>query len=155
MSKTLLASWLACFVILTARAEQTAEQWGVFELALNGPTNGNPFTDVHFSARFTQNGASVECEGFYDGDGVYRVRFMPQTQGEWHYVTESSSAELDGKSGDFMVAEPSPGNHGPVHVAYIYHFSYADGSPYEELGTTCYAWIQQPEALEEETLYTL
>jgi Domain of unknown function (DUF5060)/Domain of unknown function (DUF5605)/Protein of unknown function (DUF4038) len=140
---------------LSLRAEQTVEQWGMFELVLNGPTNGNPFTDVKFSARFTQNSATVEANGFYDGDGVYRVRFMPQTQGEWHFVTESSSAELDGKSGDFLASQPSPENQGPVHVAYTYHFTYADGSPYEELGTTCYAWIHQPEALQEETLRTL
>ncbi|HEY3761671.1 MAG TPA: DUF5060 domain-containing protein [Verrucomicrobiae bacterium] len=140
---------------LSLRAEQSVEQWGVFEVALNGPTNGNPFTDVQFSGRFTQGDTSIEANGFYDGDGVYRVRFMPQTQGQWHYVTKSSSPELDGKSGDFTVTQPSPENHGPVHVAHTYHFAYADGSPYEELGTTCYAWIHQPEALQEETLKTL
>ena len=25
----------------------------------------------------------VPAPGFYDGDGVYRVRFMPDTEGEW------------------------------------------------------------------------
>ena len=53
------------------------EQWNVFELALSGPTNGNPFLDVKFSARFKQGTNSMEANGFYDGDGVYRVRFMP------------------------------------------------------------------------------
>jgi hypothetical protein len=77
---------------------RTVEQWGVFEIALNGPTNGNPFTDAQFSARFTQGDSTIEANGFYDGDGIYRVRFMPEKQGEWHYITESSSAELKGKS---------------------------------------------------------
>ncbi|HEY1661636.1 MAG TPA: DUF5060 domain-containing protein [Verrucomicrobiae bacterium] len=142
-------------ITLSLQAEQSVEQWGTFEVSANGPTNGNPFTDVKFSARFTQSGTSIEANGFYDGDGVYRVRFMPQTQGQWHYVTESSNAELDGKLGDFFVTQPSPENHGPVRVAHTYHFAYADGSPYSELGTTCYAWIHQPEALQEETLRTL
>jgi len=38
------------------RQTQTVEQWGVFELTLNGPTNGNPFLDVKFSAWFRQGG---------------------------------------------------------------------------------------------------
>ncbi|MGH7977107.1 MAG: DUF5605 domain-containing protein, partial [Limisphaerales bacterium] len=112
-------------------------------------------TDVNFSAHFTQGDSTIEANGFYDGDGIYRVRFMPETQGEWHYVTESFSAELNGKTGDFFVTKPSLENHGPVHVAHVYHFDYADGTPYRELGTTCYAWTQQPEWLEEETLKTL
>jgi hypothetical protein len=141
--------------VLSLRAESTVEQWGVFEVALNGPTDGNPFTDVKFSARFSQSTNSIEASGFYDGDGIYRVRFMPEQQGDWHYVTESSSPELNGHTGSFTVTQPSPDNHGPVHVAYTYHFAYADGTPYEEIGTTCYAWIHQSESLQEETLQTL
>lgn len=150
-----IISFLFFATVLSLRAESTVEQWGVFEAALNGPTNGNPFTDVKFSARFFQGTNSIEVNGFYDGDAIYRVRFMPQQQGEWHYVTESSSSELNNHTGDFDVTQPSPNNHGPVHVAYTYHFAYADGTPYEEIGTTCYAWIHQPEALQEQTLRTL
>ncbi|HEU6448018.1 MAG TPA: DUF5060 domain-containing protein [Verrucomicrobiae bacterium] len=136
-------------------ADSAIEQWGVFEIALNGPTNGNPFLDVPFSARFVQGTNSIQVDGFYDGDGIYRVRFMPETRGEWRYVTESSAIQLNGKTGDFTVTAPSGDNHGPVRVAHTYHFAYADGTPYWELGTTCYVWEWQPEALEEETLKTL
>ncbi|HET7626069.1 MAG TPA: DUF5060 domain-containing protein [Verrucomicrobiae bacterium] len=136
-------------------AQSTVEQWGIYEIQLAGPTNGNPFTDVRFSARFINGDAAVNADGFYDGNGVYRVRFMPERTGEWRYVTESSAAELDGKTGEFTVEKPSPENHGPVRVAHTYHFAYADGTPYKELGTTCYAWIHQPENLQEETLKTL
>jgi len=137
------------------RAESGVEQWGVFEVALSGPTNGNPFTDVPFSASFSQGAQSVNADGFYDGDGVYRVRFMPDKAGEWHYLTQSTCAQLNGRAGGLLVNPPSAGNHGPVRVAHIYHFAYADGTPYEELGTTCYGWIHQSEALQEETLQTL
>ncbi len=150
------ATILVCLFTLPALAQQkTVEQWGVFEIALNGPTNGNPFLDAQFSARFTQGGSTIAVNGFYDGDGIYRVRFMPEKQGEGHYVTESSSAELDGKTGDFTVTQPSPDNHGPVRVANTFHFAYADGKPFKELGTTCYAWIHQDDQLEEQTLKTL
>jgi len=80
---------------------------------------------------------------------------MPDKQGEWHYVTTSSRAELKDKTGAFTVTKPSPGNHGPVRVANTYHFAYADGTPYKELGTTCYAWTHQTWELEEQTLKTL
>jgi hypothetical protein len=145
-----------CLFTLPALAQQkTVEQWGVFEIALNGPTNGNPFLDVQFSASFTQGDSTVSASGFYDGGGIYRVRFMPEKQGEWHYVTESFNAELNGKTGYFTVTPPSPDNHGPVRVANTFHFAYADGKPFKELGTTCYAWIYQNEPLEEQTLKTL
>ena len=136
-------------------ADKTVEQWGVFELALPGPTNGNSFLDVNFSARFLHGGSTIAVNGFYDGDGIYRVRFMPAEQGGWRYYTTSTAKELDGRQGGFTVTAPSAGNHGPVQVANTYHFAYADGSPYKQLGTTCYVWTLQPEALEEQTLKTL
>jgi len=155
MKLTTFFSSLFLTVALAVHAGQSVEQWGVFEVALAGPTNGNPFTDVSLSAHFTQGSTDIVANGFYNGDGVYRVRFMPPTPGGWHYQTVSSSGELNGKTGDFTVMPPSVGNHGPVRVAHTYHFAWADGTPYWELGTTCYAWIHQPEALQEETLQTL
>lgn len=44
---------------------------------------------------------------------------------------------------------------GQVRVADTYHFAYADGTPYRELGTTSYAWQHQPEARCTQTLRTL
>jgi hypothetical protein len=139
----------------TLFAADTVEQWGIFEIGLHGPTNGNPFIDVTFSATFTQGDTKIEANGFYDGDGIYHVRFMPDKPGAWHYQTESSSAPLNGKTGEFTVTNPSAQNHGPVRVARTYHFAYEDGAPYEELGTTCYVWEWQPESLQEQTLKTL
>jgi len=111
--------------------------------------------DVDFSATFTHDQQLVKTDGFYDGDGIYRVRFMPDVVGEWHYTTSSNVPEMNGKTGVFTVTKPSPGDHGPVRVANTYHFAYADGTPYKELGTTCYAWVHQGDALEEMTLKTL
>ena len=138
-----------------AAAENTVEQWGTYELVLPGPTNGNPFLDVRWAARFYQAEISIEAPGFYDGEGLYRVRFMPPRPGQWRYVTLSGAAELDGKRGDFTVVPPSASNHGPVHVTNTFHFAYADGTPFWQIGTTCYAWIHQADALQEQTLKTL
>jgi Domain of unknown function (DUF5060)/Domain of unknown function (DUF5605)/Protein of unknown function (DUF4038) len=152
---TILWAALSCLSPNAFAADQSVEQWGMFEITLRGPTSGNPFTDVRLAARFSQDRDSIEVPGFYDGDGNYRVRFMPQKQGAWKYTTASSAPELNGKSGEFTVTKPSANNHGPVRVARTYHFAYADGKPYKQVGTTCYVWNHQGDVLEEETLRTL
>ena len=93
--------------------------------------------------------------GFYDGDGVYRVRFMPDAEGEWTYRTRSNVAALDGLTGAFRCGPPSAGNHGPVRVRNRHHFAYADGAPYFPFGTTCYAWTHQPLDMQRQTLDTM
>ncbi|HOK94969.1 MAG TPA: DUF5605 domain-containing protein [Anaerohalosphaeraceae bacterium] len=138
-----------------AASAMRVEQWGIFELTLTGPSEGNPFTEVQLSAVFRQGDRTFEPEGFYDGGGVYKVRFMPDRQGIWTYTTKSSCTVLDGKTGTIEAAPPAANNHGPVRVANTFHFAYADGTPYRPFGTTCYAWTHQTEALEEQTLQTL
>ena len=137
-----------------ARGENV-ERWGIFELTLKGPSSGNPFLDVRLSAEFSQGDRVFRPEGFYDGDGVYKVRFMPDALGKWTYKTAGSAKELDGRAGSFTCIAPSKGNHGPVRVSRTYHFAYADGAPYFQVGTTCYAWAHQGDALEAQTLKTL
>ena len=36
-----------------AATEKEVEQWGVFEMELHGPAEGNPFVDVSLSAEFS------------------------------------------------------------------------------------------------------
>ena len=131
------------------------EQWGIFELALPGSAEGNPYLDVELTARFAYKHREIEVDGFYDGDGVYRIRFMPDTPGTWRYRTQSNVGSLKGTEGTFTCLPPGPGNHGPVVVSNTYHFAYADGMPYKPVGTTCYAWTHQSDELEERTLATL
>jgi hypothetical protein len=134
---------------------QTVERWDIFELALDGPMNGNPFVDVSFGAQFVYKHRIVDVDGFYDGDGVYKVRFMPDTEGAWTYTTRGNADVLDGKAGAFDCIPASAGNHGPVRVRDTYHFAYEDGTPHFSVGTTCYVWNHQGDALEEQTLRTL
>ena len=134
---------------------QTAERWGIYEVTLQGPDSGNPFVEVQFGARFQYGHRSVDVDGFYDGGGTYRVRFMPDTAGEWTYATRSNRPELNGKTGRFSCTPAGAGNHGPVRVERTYHFAYADGTVYRPFGTTSYAWVHQGDALEEQTLATL
>ncbi len=131
------------------------EQWGIFEIALEGPQTGNPFHEVELKAIFAYHHRQIEVDGFYDGAGVYKIRFMPDSPGRWKYTTQSSCQALHGKQGEFTCIPVSQGNHGPVRVRNRYHFEYADGTPYFPFGTTCYAWIHQGDELEEQTLETL
>ncbi|MEO7580854.1 MAG: DUF5060 domain-containing protein [Massilia sp.] len=150
--------WLsapACAAPGLAAPITSVERWDYVELRLDGPAGGNPFVDVTLAAQFVQGKRRVEVNGFYDGDGVYRLRFMPDTVGEWRYETRSNRAELRGKRGAIMVSAARPGNHGPVGVRDTFHFAYADGTPFHQIGTTSYSWLHHNEALEEQTLTTL
>ena len=94
----------------------TVEQWGRFEAEFSGPSAGNPFVDVEFSAEFSNGQERVRVTGFYDGDGVYRVRFMPSVLGAWSYVTESNVDALNGHSGTFTSVPPSAGRYGARYL---------------------------------------
>jgi hypothetical protein len=131
------------------------EQWDIFEIEFEGPGTGNPFLEVQLEAEFQLGDQTFSPSGFYDGDGVYRIRFMPNKIGVWKYVTRSNRPELNGISGEFTCTAPSANNHGPVYVQNTFHFAYADGTPYYPFGTTCYAWTHQGDVLEEQTLATL
>jgi hypothetical protein len=78
--------------------------------------------------------------GFFDGDDVYRARFMPPAEGAWTYLTSSNVASLSGLRGQFTVVPASPNNHGPVVAGAPNSttFSYADGSAFHATGTTVY-----------------
>lgn len=138
-------------------AAQTGEirQWDFFELSLPGPKVPNPFIGIEFSAVFESGGRQFEPEGFYDGDGIFKVRFMPNAQGIWKYRTKSNRKELDGKEGQFLCTAPAAGSRGPVRVRNQYHFAYADGAPFFPFGTTVYEWPFQSEELKKQTLETL
>ena len=153
----LWAGWCLALLGFLAGGASAAdvEQWGVWETSLDGPREGNPYLDVELSCTFRHEGESVTVRGFHDGDGAYKVRFSPSARGSWSYETRSNRPELNGKSGSFTVGPPSTGNHGPVQVFQTFYFHYADGSPYHQFGTTCYAWVHQAEVLQEQTLKTL
>ena len=106
------------------------ERWKILELTLNGPANGNPFKDVKLSGKFIKANDTISVPGFYDGDGIYKIRFMPNEEGEWNYTTTSNAKNLDSKKGSFVCTPALKNNHGPVAVSDTFYFAYADGIPY-------------------------
>ncbi|MHB1305523.1 MAG: DUF5060 domain-containing protein, partial [Limisphaerales bacterium] len=159
--KSPFPSALAALLVMAAAftpllpATAAVERWGVFEVTAAGPASGNPHLDVQWSATFTQDARRVTVPGFWDGEHSYKVRFSPPTAGEWRYETRSATAGLNGLTGVFTVSAPAAGNHGPVEVFDTFHLRHADGTPYHQFGTTCYAWVHQSRELQEQTLQTL
>lgn len=56
------------------------------------------YLDVSFEA-FKQNSRVIRVPGFHDGAGVYKVRFMPDNEGEWtlHHHLERTGTRRPGR----------------------------------------------------------
>ena len=130
---------------------KTVEKWDVFEFAAPGRQEGNPFVDYDIKGVFQSPNETVTADGFYDGDGVYKVRFMPSFEGDYTFTVSGSFSD-EVYTGTFTVTPAAAGNHGPVRVANTFHFAYEDGTPYYPVGTTCYVWTHQPQELQQKTL---
>ena len=141
--------------ISSLRAEIRIEKWKVLELSFTGPESSNPFTDITFACRFIKNSDTIVVTGFYDGNGIYKIRFMPHEEGKWTYITISNTKTLHRKKGAFTCITAGEKNHGPVVARDTFHFGYADGKRYYPFGTTSYAWIHQGDSLAAITLTTL
>lgn len=133
------------------------EKWEMLELVFHGKADGNPYTDYWINAVFSCEHEKVEVSGFYDGNGVYKVRFMPSFEGVYSYRVSGNFTDEKNiqDKGEFAVTAPAPENHGPVKVHEAQWMAYADGTPYHSVGTTCYAWTHQTEELQKQTLETL
>ncbi|MDR0387970.1 MAG: DUF4038 domain-containing protein [Treponema sp.] len=125
---------------------RTVHQYDIFELSFTSSDEG-PVTGEGI---FSKNGKEYRVKGFKDGEGC-RLRFMPCRTGIWNYTIRCGGRE---EAGSFRCTEAPAGIHGPVRTA-GFHFRYDDGARYLPFGTTCYAWIHQPEETQEETLRSL
>lgn len=77
------------------------EVFGVLELVFDGPHLEKYTEERVFSLIVDEQ----EFDGFYCGNGKYRVRFMPKSTGLWSYTTKSDIPELNGLSGKFTCIE--------------------------------------------------
>ena len=90
------------------------EQFRIFEADLTGTDQGNPYKDIWLKADFMNDSEKIEVNGFYCGNGNYKVRFMPAKPGKWTAVTRSNDPALDKME---LVCDCMPakeGNHGRV-----------------------------------------
>ena len=158
-NKNRLVSYLNLKIPTITYNSCSIERWGMFEVSVRGKIEGNPFTDytIHGVFRHKHKNETVETDGFYDGGGVYKVRFMPSFEGEYTFEVSGTFSDLGMTplTGTFTVTPAGERNHGPVRVASKYHFAYEDGTPYYPIGTTCYVWTHQSKEQCYKTLETL
>lgn len=151
----LLLTPLFILVTTTSYAQQQVQQWNRYEVVLKHVYNGNAFSNVKFTGKFTSKDTTYYVDGFYDGDNTFKIRFMPEKIGKWSYVTSSNVKQLNNKKGSFECVTASGNNHGIVRVSNTYNFKYADGKHFYPVGTTAYAWNHMGKQLQETTLQTL
>ncbi len=132
----------------------SVEKWDVFEFSCEGRTEGNPFSDYEICGIFRSSQETVRVNGFYDGNGIYRVRFMPSFEATYTFCIQGTFSDRV-YQGSFEATSPEQSNHGPVRTANTYHFAYEDGTPYYPVGTTCYVWELQSDERIDETLKSL
>ena len=134
---------------------EKVQQWDVYEISFTGPSAGNPYIDVELSAVFSSKDVSKTVPGFYDGDGIYRIRFSPPSQGKWNYITTSNVPELSELEGKFLCGPSSEDNHGPLRIVNTYYLEYADRTPFYSVGTTAYQWTSVAQSIQDKTIATL
>lgn len=134
--------------------DKIIERWGCLEVTVTGKSEGNPFADYTVTGIFESDREQITANGFYDGNGCYKVRFMPSYEGSYQFkIFGTFSDEVD--TGSFQVTAPASDNHGPVRVQDEIKLFYEDNTPYQSYGTTCYVWALQDEELQKQTLETL
>ncbi len=123
-------------------------RWGRFEASFeSAAAYKNPAQEASLSVVFTPpKGAPVRVYGFWDGGQTWRVRFAPNQEGQWSYVTacsDTANAGLQGKAGSFTCVAPTGQSrfqaHGPIKVSDEgFSFQHDDGQPFFFLADT--AW---------------
>ena len=63
---------------------KTVKLYDVLEIVCKGKSDGNPFVDYNISAAISGDDC-ITVKGFYDGNGTYIVRYMPQKEGEYTF----------------------------------------------------------------------
>ena len=130
----------------TTRATPPVPQWHVTEIVLSSSkTYANPYGEVEVTARFSgPNGAIISRPAFWDGKGVWKVRFAPTATGSWRWQTtcsDTGNKGLHGRAGDLQCVPNAEDNpcyrRGFLRVSDNHrYFVHSDGTPFLWLGDT-------------------
>ncbi len=125
-------------------------QYEMYEIVLKGSAPEGSEASVDVSAVISHNGQKKQVRGFYAGNGVYKIRFLPEESGLYSWkVTGRLSAEGSAE------AEPAAeGEHGIVRASGE-HYAYEDGTWFYPFGTTVYALAHQTDELMDQTIDTI
>ena len=151
-------------LVLLGSVNANLEIYNVYETSVAGPSDGNPFKDIVVTSTFiAPSKKEITINGYYDGSGIYKFRFMPNELGHWKYFTNSNNPNVEDKTGDFQVTNATSTNKGPVIVKQNInttkeraHFIYmVTNETYFESGTTSYGWTEGSSSMTSKTINTI
>lgn len=125
-------------------------QYEMMELEWKGQEPRGSFVEVDLEAVFSQGEEQTHVKGFYAGDDIYKVRFLPLKEGNYTYQVHGAIEE----EGTFEVLPSRRFQHGPVRAEGT-HLRFEDGTWFHSFGTTVYALAHQSDELTEETFRSL
>ena len=150
MSKKLqVLCLLVIFPGLMSAQLTDALKWKKYELKFSSSVvYENPVQDLKMMVvTFTSPGGNtMTINAFWDGDNIWKARFMPNETGNWTFETQcsdSGNAGLNGQKGSFLCNNNSDPKdiykHGPViNPPGTYYLTHSDGTPFFYLA--CTAW---------------
>ncbi|HWC00601.1 MAG TPA: DUF4038 domain-containing protein [Bryobacteraceae bacterium] len=111
----------------------------MYEFALRGRSHvDNPYRDAALVGEFVSpTGKMISAEGFHCGDDSWKLRFVPEEEGEYRYVLRGEGASLFAQ-GRLIAVPPRERGFISIHPKNPYAFAYEDGSPFFPMGDTCY-----------------
>ncbi len=127
-----------------------ARVYEMTELCFEGKEPAGSHVEVDVEAEITGGGKTRKLKGFYAGDQIYKVRFLPEQEGTYRYkvtgvVTGEGTVDI----------EPADGKHHGVVRVDGTHLRHQDGTFISTFGTTVYALAHQTKELTEETFTSL
>jgi hypothetical protein len=116
-------------------------RWEPHDYGFPSPARpANPFL-ISFAATVKgPGGLEYKTPGFYDGNGIWKVRVTPTREGEWSVLSHSSVEDLDGREYySVCVANTNPAVHGGLLVdrQHPHHFVCEDGTRHFLMGYEC------------------
>lgn len=152
------------------------KQYQMCELSFTGDRLRESWAQIDLWGTFCSGERELTVPGFYAGDGVYKVRFLPDRAGNWSYrifgcmeaegtveiapagneaaCTPDAEGDGQGEAPHASAAGDARVSCGPVRAEGM-HFVYQDKTPFYPFGTTVYALLHQDEALVAQTLESL
>ena len=111
----------------------SARQWDVVDIRFDVNDVPQQPEDVEFSASFEhESGRRLDVPGFFDGEGVYVIRYTPPLAGDWKYRTHSAVKELDQLDGQLIAGAARAGRRGGIKIdpESATRFRYENGDSY-------------------------
>jgi hypothetical protein len=115
------------------------KKYDFYEFLIRSDSPGdNPFLEAGLSGKFiSPSGKTMFINGFYDGDGQWKLRFTPDELGAWSYELRRTGAAAVLKGRLICKKGPAQGFIG-INKENPYAFAYQSGLPFFPMGDTSY-----------------